>query len=285
MQHSTMRGLALALALVSAPSFARAACTEVTAPATISAPGTYCLANDYTTSASTGPSLTIASNDVTLDCQQHTLKNTSTFNNGSASGIYLTNRNNVTIRNCRIVGGYTIGIQVTQNNTVPNKNYYINIENNYVAGPYLYGILAYGSAIELTGNRVYDIGGQLNTYAMGIRLGGYPSGFRFHILKDNVVAGTNSPYNNAYGIYSDNSSASILVHNAVSGFTATNTAFRGYGIRLAGTENRISDNHILGGGATGYGIFTSADGQNACYDNYVRAATRTVGCDATLGNY
>lgn len=275
------------LGLFTLPAAAQAACTELSSlPATISTPGDYCLAGDYLTTSATERSIVISSSDVTLDCQGHTLRSKATANNGTSSAIYLNGQNNVVIQNCRVVGGYTSGIQAYQSNSVPDKNYYVTIQNNYVAGPYLYGIVAYGSALELSNNRVYDVGGQNNAYAMGIRLGGYTNGFRFHVVKDNLVAGTNSPYNNAFGIYSDNSQASLIIHNAITGFSSGNSAYRGYGIHLAaGTENSIKDNHILGGGTTGIGIKTPASSGNVCYDNQIMSATRTSGCDASLGNY
>ena len=196
----------LSLAVIAAslvPSLAHAACTTLgSLPAVIGSPGNYCLASDYSTSDPTEHSIEIGAHDVTLDCQGHTLSSSASSDTGSSAAIYALNRHDVTIRNCRIMGGYTAGIQLQQNNSSPNANYYVTIADNYIAGPYLYGILAYGSAIEITGNRVYDIGGQLNTFAAGIRVGA-GTGVAFHVLKDNLVAGTNSPYNNSFGILSD----------------------------------------------------------------------------------
>ena len=85
-------------------------------------------------------------------------------------------RHNVVIRNCRVIGGWTNGIDMFQDNTKPNANFYNQIQDNYIAGPYWHGIRAYGSAIEVTGNTIYDIGGQLNNYAIGIRVGGSQTG-------------------------------------------------------------------------------------------------------------
>lgn len=270
----------LALAI---PAAAHAACNEFSSPTTISAPGQYCLTADITTNIVSGNTITINANDVVLDCQNHTLRSTAASNGGTSTAIYFNSHNNIVIRNCRIIGGYTSGIQASQANTVPNKNYYITLQDNYIAGPFQYGILAFGSGIEITGNRIYDIGGQANSPAFGIRLGAYSTGFKFHVVRDNLIAGTNSPDSNAFGIFSDGTVAGIFAHNVISGFTSGNTAYRGYGIRLSGTENQITDNHINGGNATGYGVYTPAG--NWCYDNYLRTANRTVGCDASLGNF
>ena len=264
-------------------------CTAITAiPATISAPGKYCLTQDFAVNAVSGSSITIATNGVTLDCAGHALRNASTSATGAANGIALTSRNDVVIRNCRVVGGYRNGIFATQTNSVANKNYYITIENNYVAGPLLNGILAYGSGIEITNNRVYDVGGLANSNAYGIHLGAstVSSYFKFHLVKDNLVAGTNSPYLSAYGIYSEGTFAGIFIGNGITGTTASNATYGAYGIRLAGGFNRITDNHVVSGGDPDkdFGIYT-LDTDSACYDNYIRAITPTASCDASLGNY
>jgi hypothetical protein len=116
---------------------------------------------------------------------------------------------------------FTNGITATQTLSMAPQVYYANIIDNYIAGPYRYGIQAYGSGIEIRGNRIYDVGGQSGSFAMGIRVAG-PTGAgmpRFFLLKDNLVAGTNAGSNVAYGIYSDNSVAAIIINNGVSGTT------------------------------------------------------------------
>jgi hypothetical protein len=277
--------LAFALFAHATPALAQS-CTAVTAvPATISASGKYCLARDFTINSTSAKAITINANDVTLDCDGHTLKNLATADNGSSAGIYFSSRNGIVIRNCRILGGFTSGIIANQANTQPNRTYYVNIEHNYIAGPFFYGILAYGSALEISGNRIYDIGGQANSDAFGIRVGGTTAGGpRFHLVQDNLVAGTTSPTRSAYGIYSDNSLASIFIKNGVTA-SAGNASFGGFGLRIGGFYNRISDNHVVGAGnANDVGIY-SDDGTTSCYDNYIRAQLGTTNCDATLGNY
>ena len=272
-------------AALAAPSLAHAACNEISSfPATIGSPGNYCLVADNTTADSAEHTVEINSHNVTLDCQGHTLSSTSASDAGSSAAIYALNKHNVTIRNCRIMGGYTTGIQLQQANNGPNFNYYETISDNYIAGPYLYGILAYGSVVEITGNRVFDIGGQANTFAAGIRTGA-GTGFAFHVIKDNVIAGTNSPYNNSFGILSDKSIASLITgNNVVAG--GANASFRNFGIRLlSGNANRISGNQVIGSPQTNNTGVMSLDATTACYDNFIRANVKTSKCDATFGNY
>lgn len=285
--------LTLALLAVSGQAhvaFAQAAgpCVDITGlPATIAQPGKYCLASDFTLNSATVKAITVAANDVTLDCQGHSIRNAATSNTGTAEGVYAYARNSVTVKNCRIQGGFANGISFMQDNAASNKNYYINIENNYIAGAYSHGIRAFGSAIEIRNNRVYDIGGQANTYAFGIRVGGstLASAFRFHLVHDNVVAGTNSPYNNAYGIYSENSVAGLFRMNDVTGTKASNPSFRSYAFRIGGTVNTVSDNHVVGSPLSNDTGILASSASTDCYDNNIRSPVPTTGCDASLGNY
>jgi hypothetical protein len=283
MNKYVFASLATAAALA-APSVAFA-CTEISSfPATIGSPGNYCLTADNTTADSAEHTIEINSHNVTLDCQGHTLTSTANSDAGTSAAVYALNKHDVTIRNCRIMGGYTAGIQLQQVNSGPNYNYYATISDNYIAGPYLYGILAYGSALEITGNHVYDIGGQVNTFAAGIRTGA-GTGFAFHVIKDNVVAGTNSPYNNSFGILSDKSIASLVTGNTVVAGGA-NASYRNYGIRfLSGGTNRVSGNHVIGSAQTNNTGIMSTDASTACYDNFIRSGVNTSKCSATLGNY
>jgi hypothetical protein len=260
-------------------------CTPLdTFPTTISTPGKYCLARNVTANSSTMKVITIAASGVTLDCDGFTIKNLASNANGASVGIYMSGQNNVVIQNCRVIGGFTQGIQLTQDNTIANRNYYVDVKNNYVAGPYHHGIWINGSAIEVTGNRVYDIGGQQGRDAIGIRVGGSSVGFKFHTVMDNLVVGTNSPSRSAFGIYSDNTIGGIFIKNGVAGTTGA-AGYAGYGIRIGGQYNRVTDNHVTGGGQPNETGIYSVDATTSCYDNYLRTATGTANCDATLGNY
>ena len=286
-----MKNLLLLFALLlsgwATPSLAQSSCVEITSvPANITVPGNYCLTGNKTVNMTAGAAINIAASDVVLDCLNFSIRNNATANTGSSAGIALTNRHAVTVKNCRILGGFTHGIIASQSASAPNANYYLTFEDNFIAGPYLHGIFANGSAIEIRNNRIYDIGGQLNTFAIGIRVGGSNvSGQpRFHVVKDNLVAGVNSAYNNAYGIYSDNSLAGIFIYNGVTGTTATNPSFRSYGFKLVGTVNRISNNHVVGSGLENDTGISASSTTTSCYENYIRAAVDTQTCDASLGN-
>lgn len=263
-------------------------CTDIASlPATIAQPGKYCLSKDFVLNSATAKAITIAANDVVLDCQGHTIRNSATSNAGTSEGIYAFGRNGLTVQNCRVLGGFANGISLIQDNAASNKSYYINIQNNYIAGPFNHGIRAFGSAIEIRNNRVYDIGGQLNTYAFGIRVAAstQASSPKFHLVHENVVAGINSPYNNAYGIYSENSIAGLFRMNDVTGTTASNPGFRSYAFRVGGSVNTIADNHIVGSPLSNDTGILASSASSDCYDNNIRSPQPTTGCDASMGNY
>ncbi|MFP7723012.1 hypothetical protein [Lysobacter sp. A3-1-A15] len=276
----------LLAAVVLAPMSAAAEnCTPISSlPATIGTPGKYCLVANHTVNLNAGNAITIASNDVTLDCDGHAIKNTSTANNGSSAGIHANSRNGITVKNCRVMGGFTNGIDLFQINSGANTSYYSTIQDNYIAGPFLHGIRAYGSALEITGNRVYDIGGQAGTYAIGIRVGGSANGFRLHVVRGNYVAGTNSPFSAAYGIFSDNSLVSAFLDNGIVG-TSPAAGKPAYGMYIKGQHNRLADNHIVGVGAPNEVGIHADDATSSCFDNYLRVTLNTRNCDAGLGNY
>ena len=286
--HKFLLTVALLLGAAFAPSAASAACIEISSlPTVIIDGGHYCLVGNHTVNSTSGNTITIGANNVQLDCGGHTIHNSATTPNGNANAIYLANRKHVDVKNCRITGGFAAGIYAYQNNGVANQNAYLRFTDNYIAGPYWYGILAYGSAIEIERNRIYDIGGR-GSFAMGIRIGGSALAGqpRMFLLRENLVAGTTSPVNNAYGIYSDNSNAAIILNNAVQGTTAVSDSFDSWGIRMAsGTYNRVTDNHIVGSGKANDVGIQSASETDACHDNYLRNEVTTLGCNASLGNF
>ncbi|WP_176693207.1 right-handed parallel beta-helix repeat-containing protein [Arenimonas terrae] len=257
-------------------------------PATISTGGNYCLAANAEVNITTGAAVTINSNDVTLDCRDFTITNLATSNAGTSSAIRAVNRNNVQIRNCRLMGGFTDGIYMHMLLGGSTTSFYNRVEDNYIAGPFRYGILAYGSAIEVRGNTIYDVGGQAASPAMGIRVGGSSvSSFKFQVVERNLVAGTNSPFNHAYGIYSDNSIGAMFLNNTISGTYGLAPNYKGYGIRVANGSGVTIRGNIVGGGGRDneVGIQTPSNG-GWCYDNQIRTyPTATLGCDASLGNF
>jgi hypothetical protein len=284
--HKFLLACALLLGAALLPTSARAAeCVEFTAPNTISTPGTYCLSASYSGNTTIGAGIMIDADDVTFDCRGMTLHNTQTNPNANNYAIYLADQHNVRIRNCRITGGWTVGIYATQNNSLANATSNISLTDNDVDGAYWFGIHAYGTDIEIARNRITDIGGR-GSFAMGIRVGasvlaGEP---RVHVVRDNVVAGVTSPSNIGYGIYANNTEGSQFTGNSINRTRSVGGNYN-YGISIAsGKWNRLVDNHIVGVGEI-WDVGIVGMSGDTCFHNYVRTDYQTINCDASAGNY
>ena len=73
-------------------------------PATISTQGTWCLNADLATAITSGTAITVATNNVTIDCNDFRLGGLAAGLGTQANGIRANNRDNLTIRRCNIRG-------------------------------------------------------------------------------------------------------------------------------------------------------------------------------------
>ena len=88
-------------------------CTNFVAslPATISTQGTWCFNKDLATAITSGAAITIATNNVTLDCNDFKLGGLAAGMATRTVGVMSSSRTNITVRNCAIRGFYK-GIQL-----------------------------------------------------------------------------------------------------------------------------------------------------------------------------
>ena len=277
---------ALLLSCLALPRLAQATeCTEITTAAfTITAPGHYCLGADIV-SGQTG--VTIGASHVDLDCRGYSLRSTNTNSAQNTFGVYVNTKVDVHVHHCHISGGYAIGIYAYQDNGLVNVNQNMSFEDNTISDAFWIGILAYGTGISIRDNRIHDIGGRAS-FAMGIRIGGSTLAGepRFFVVDGNDISGVDSPGNNAYGIYANNSDGSVITDNAIAGMRTHNGSYDAVGVSLLLAENtRITGNTITGTPAV-EDIGIVAPASNACFDNLIRAvSTPTLSCDATHGNF
>ena len=278
---------ALFLAAFAPPPARAAECTEIGSVGTlISAPGSYCLGSNLTAGLTSGSFIEIGANDVTLDCRGYTLRNSNTASTGGTYGVWIVNRRNVHVRNCRIEGGFAAGIYAYQDNGLANQNRNLHFTGNTISGAFWFGIHAYGTDIFIRDNTLLDIGGRAS-FAMGIRVGGsiVQGESRYYVIEDNVIHDVASPVNNAFGIYANNGDRGVVRNNMVTATIGAPTFF-GYGIRLIGTgAMKLTGNHVVGveNGSEGGIDATSSD---TCFDNYVRDVLYPyLDCDQALGNY
>jgi len=211
----------LFLGLAAFASTARAEisnCTNITSlPATISTQGVYCLKQDLSTSVTSGAAITINTNNVTIDCNDWKIGGLSAGAGTNAFGIHALNRKNITIRNCGI-RGFRYGIHMEGIDSAYNL-----IEHNRIDLSSERGVLAYGDALTVRDNRIYDSGGRGNEEGHGITVVGSGS------VVDNLVVGVDSTGSASAGILASASKGSMFVSgNSISGLRTDAWAYGVY---------------------------------------------------------
>jgi hypothetical protein len=191
-------------------------CTAITTlPFTISAPGTYCLLTDLTTSITGAAAINIDANSVTLDLNGHRLAG----NAGAATqayGIHAQNRRFLVIRN----------------GTVRGFQYGVILQDPGSAG---------SSIVE-------DIVAEKNFF-IGIKVDGTGN-----VVRRNLVVSTGGttafgPNSGAFGIVSDGGMGNVLHDNQVAGVAGTGTG-SGFGI-LSGASNTVIERNQIANAQTG----------------------------------
>lgn len=182
-RHASLVLLVLAGALGAAPA-AQAAqdyanCTGYidTLPATIGASGTWCLRANRHTSQFNGAAITIAADNVTLDCNDFRLSGSGS---SAAAGVSATGtRQGVTVRRCSVQGFY-FGIKLVGDGHV--------VEDNTVDRSGFIGVQTEGDATVIRGNAVSQTGGQ-TAFAYGIYALAPASATAAPTIVDNLVSG------------------------------------------------------------------------------------------------
>jgi len=267
--HRLLAAVLLLGGLLAIPSPARAAETYDTCvdfieslPATISQQGVWCLRKNLATNITSGNAITIAANNVTIDCNGFKIGGLAAGNGSGAVGIRANNMQNATVRNCSI-RGFDQGIQL-----FGGAGHLV--EDNRLDNNLSIGIQVSGDNNLIRRNRIYDTGGRTDrNYAYGI--------FAYAGIEDNVVSGlfADASGGNLQGIVVYGVGANVR-DNAVSGFdlaavTGGNVAAAA-GIVLADLRQRASGNQVVGGASSdinGVGIVSNTGSNSYCQDNAV----------------
>ncbi len=240
-------------------------------PATISTQGTWCLRQNLSTNIANGDAVTIATNNVTIDCNDFRIGGLAAGKGSNATGIYAHDRQNLTVRRCG-VRGFRTGIRV-------NLGAGHSLEDNRLDNNLSYGIHATNVENSLVrNNRIYDTGGRLSgNSAYGIHASADIVGNTIAGLYADVAGGT------LMGIHATGDGTRVHGNN-VSGFdTATGdggSVWSIIGIQTHGRWNmRVSGNHIAGSMSaannSGTGISGSV-GRRFCVDNTVAGFTTNI---------
>ena len=133
-------------------------------PATISTQGTWCLRKDVSTGMTSGAAITIAANNVTIDCNHFKLGGLAAGSATTATGIQASStRQNVAIRQCNI-RGFRFGVML-------DGGAGHLIEDNAFDGNTTFGMyVAGGVGIECTDNLATARGNVVSGFATGIGL-------------------------------------------------------------------------------------------------------------------
>ena len=229
-------------------------------PATITTQGTWCLNADLTTAITSGNAITVAANNVTIDCNDFKLGGLAAGAGTQTYGIVANTRDNLTIRRCNIRGFYegtqlnngsghlvednrfdsntSLGIDVTSNRSIIRRNLVIATGGSTAAGP-SYGIYSY-SSVDVLDNTVNGVTASgTNNDAFGIFTSSNPDGrISGNSVRGLVKMGTGV----AYGIYNGNSGRITLRNNDVVGDGSAGSI----GLLCATAQGRATGN-VVGG--------------------------------------
>jgi hypothetical protein len=241
----------LAVAMLSSAGPAAAAegfdsCTGYvdTLPATLSSPGTWCLRANLATTIASGAAITIATNNVVLDCNHFAVDGGGAGAGTQTVGVLAQNRQATVVRHCSVQGFYR-GLQMVGNN--------VEVRGNRIAGARFHGMYVAGDDVLVQDNAVLGTGGST---AVGSAIGIYAIG-RIDTI-GNLVAttqATTGSNGNAGGIYYATGTIGSIRDNRVTTVVGDGTGVVS-GIK---TENAgrviISRNHIVSNGEAGIGLY------------------------------
>src|SRR5688572_21705924 len=98
-----------------------------TVPTTITTQGTWCLKGDVSTTISSGAAITVAVNNVTLDCNNFKLSGVAAGAGILAKGIHAKDRVGVTIRHCNVRGfHYGVLLEAGAGHVVEDNAFFAN---------------------------------------------------------------------------------------------------------------------------------------------------------------
>ncbi|HEY0661007.1 MAG TPA: hypothetical protein VGD21_06790 [Lysobacter sp.] len=233
-------------------------------PASISTQGTWCLRKHLFTSMTSGVAITLANDNITIDCNNFRLSGygagVATNAQGVAAGA---SRQNATIRQCRIQG-FKYGVALFGAGHL--------VEDNRFDGNTYVGILANGDHHVVRRNIIHDTGGRPDEgYSTGIVAATAPASLGIRVL-DNTIDGV-SPAGNGLaetfpkGIDAD---GVVLVQRNRIGGLVMGEHGQAIGIELDG-RTIARDNELVQNTATeGVGIWGASDTTSICRDNDIQ---------------
>lgn len=253
----------LAVALHAAPAAAETVnCTQITTlPTTLTNQGVYCLKKDLVTSIASGIAITVAANNITIDCNGFKIGGLAAGPATLATGVGTNaKRVNAVLRGCSI-RGFRVGVNLQGDGHL--------VEDNRLDGNTSIGMLVWGDASTIRHNRIYATGGGNAPWPT---IGLYGNGSVD--IAGNTVAGVATAAGldeAAYGIFTYGNVEGAVAFNEVRGVVggldgswairndlsgsvsvrgnvvaAESSGYSGTGISCSTASGAATDNQILG---------------------------------------
>jgi len=221
-------------------------CTAITTlPYVINSSGIYCLTGDLNTAQTNGPAITINVNNVTLDLNGWRLGGLAAGTGTWATGIYATNRKNITIKNGTIRGFFN-GIWLDGNSPYTTSQGHV-VEGIRAEQNRFSGIVVAGQGSIVRNNQVVDTGGStISVSAIGITL--YGPGTR--TLNNDVINTTASANGIAKAVYHKDGNGAVIEGNRIDGLSSGTGSLYGIIITNSNTvlvvDNRLTNSPDFG---------------------------------------
>jgi len=248
-------------------------------PATITTQGVWCLRKDLGTAMASGAAITIAANNVTIDCNDFKIGGLAAGAGTQAVGIQVDGKQNATIRNCAIRGFHRGSVLSGGGHAVVDSRFDDNTS---------FGIYVFGDNAVVRNNRVMNTGGATGGGMWdNIAIGIYIESAYAATIHDNVVEGvvaTEGGNGWAYGIIATTVTGTVK-GNSIATVAADGTG-QAVGIRNGYVNARsvARDNVVVAGlsPVAGTGLSCAHDGM-MIRANVVRGFTETVEACTDIG--
>ena len=200
-------------------------------PATITTQGTWCLRDDLSTAVATGNAITVAANNVTLDCNDFKVGGLAAGAETQTTGIGSLERSNVVVRNCA-VRGFSKGVWLR------GGSGHVVEDNRFDGNTWLGISISFADTVSVRRNQVVDTGGNLPL--------------------------TENPFGSATGISISGAHALVLEHNSIGTVFATDQCeCTAVGISVVDSSGDVRQNQVFNlmpdgsGSARGVQIFAN----------------------------
>ena len=215
-------------------------------PVTISSQGVWCLRKDVSTGITVGAAILIATNNVTIDCNDFKIGGLSAGLNTFAVGIRAQDRLNATVRNCNIRGFHS-GVWIEGSQALSAGHV---IENSRFSSNTHYGIFLVGDDSVIEHNKVLDTGGSTSDPGGAV---GINAVYNVDVL-DNLISNL-APVPNgggnagSYGIQTMYGAGSVA-GNRVRGLSSVGTGSVAgiFVYNTGGQRTSVHDNDLVGFG-------------------------------------